>query len=68
MAAGVDYFRPVNTIHKGFCLATLKNFMKDWLGGSYLCIKITPRVPGDIPLLSIGYKCNSRKLVGLIDT
>ena len=23
MAEGVDYCRPVNTIHKGFCIATL---------------------------------------------
>ena len=63
MAAGVDYFRPVNTIHEGFCLATLKNFTKDWLGGSYLFIKITPRVPGGRPLLYIWYKYKYRKVL-----
>ena len=56
MAEGVDYCGPVKTIHKGFCLATLENFMKDWPGGSYLVMKITPRIPGGIPLMDIGYK------------
>ena len=56
MAAGVDYCRPEKTIHKGFCLATFKKLMNDWLGGSYLVIKSTPRVPGERPLLDIGYR------------
>ena len=56
MAAGVHYCGPVKTIHKGFCLALLENLTKDWLGGSYLVIKSTPRVPGERPLLTIGYK------------
>ena len=30
MAAGVNYFGPEKTIHKGFCLATIENLMKDW--------------------------------------
>ena len=55
-AAGVDYCGLVKTIHKGFCLAMLEKFMKDWPGGSYLVLKSTPRVPGEIPLLAIGYK------------
>ena len=54
MAAGVDYCEPVRNIQKGFCLATLENVMKDWIGGSYLFMKSTPRVPGERPLLSIG--------------
>ena len=32
-AAGVDYCVPVNTSHKGFCLATLEKLMKYWPGG-----------------------------------
>ena len=55
-SAGVDYCGPVKTGHKGFCLATLEKLMKDWPGGSYLVLKSTPRVPGEIPLLAIGYK------------
>ena len=67
-AAGVDYCGPVKTSHKGFCLATLEKFMKDWPGGSYFVLKSTPRFPGEIPLLAIGYKYNSRKVLGFIAT
>ena len=48
-AAGVNYCRPAETSHKGFCLATLEKLMKDWPGGSYLLLKITPRFPGECP-------------------
>ena len=54
-AAGVDYCGPVNTSHKGFCLATLEKLMKDWPGGAYIVLKSTPRFPGETPLLAIGY-------------
>ena len=33
MAEVVNYCGTVNTIHKGFCLSTLENLMKDWSGG-----------------------------------
>ena len=56
MAAGVDYCGPVKTSHKGFCLSTLENLMKDLKLGSYLVMKITPRFTGGRPLLDIGYK------------
>ena len=68
MDGEVNYCGPVKTINKGFCLATLENLMKDWLGGSYLVMKITPRVTGGIKLLAIGYKYNSRKVIGFIST
>ena len=42
MAEGVDFCGLVQTIHKGFCLATLEKLMKYWPGGSYLVMKITP--------------------------
>ena len=67
-AAGVNYCGPVKTIHKGFCLATLEKLMKDWLGRSYLILKITPRFPGERPRLAIGYKYNYRKVLGFIAT
>ena len=66
MAAGVNYYGPVKTSHKGFCLATLEKLMKDWPGGSYLVLNITPRFPGERPLLAIGYKSNSSKVLGFI--
>ena len=50
------YCRLAKTSHKGFCLATLENLMKDWPGGSYLVLTITPIVPGDIHFLDSGYK------------
>ena len=67
-AAGVDYCRPLNTSHKGFCLATLEKLTKDWTGGSYIVLRSTPRFPSEIPLLDIGYKYNSRKVLGFIAT
>ena len=42
--------------------------MKYWPGGSYLVMKSTPRFPGEITLLAIGYKYNSRKVIGFIAT
>ena len=42
--------------------------MKDCTGGSYLFLKSTPRFPGERPLLAIGYKYNSRKVLGFIAT
>ena len=55
-AAGVDYCGPVKTSHKGYFVATLETLTKDWPGGSYLVMKITPIFPVEIPLLDIGYK------------
>ena len=42
--------------------------MKDWPGGSNLVLKITPIFPGESPLLAIGDKYNSRKVLGFIAT
>ena len=63
MAAGVDYCRQVKTSHKVFCLATSETLMEDWLVGSYLVMKSTPRVPGGRPTMAIGYKYNHRKVL-----
>ena len=54
MAEGLDYCGPVKTIPKGFCQAKLEKLTNDFLGGSYLVMKSTPRVPVDRPLISIG--------------
>ena len=51
-----------------FCLDTLEKLIKYCPGGSYLVMKITPRVPGGRPLLAIGYRYNSRKVLEFIDT
>ena len=51
-----------------FFLDTLDKLTKDWPGGSYLVLKSTPRFLGEIPLLAIGYKYSSRKVLGFIAT
>ena len=56
MAIGVNYCGPVKTNHKGFYLDMLENLMKDWPGGSYIVMKITPIVTGGRSLLAIDYK------------
>ena len=66
MAAGFNYYWPVKTSHKFFCISTLKRLMKDWPGGSYLVMKSTSRFPCVGPLLDIGYKYNYRKVLGFI--
>ena len=66
MAAGVSYCGLVKTSHKGFCLVTLEELMKYWPGGSYLVMKSTPKAPSGIPLMAIGYKYNSRNVLGFI--
>ena len=42
--------------------------MKDWPGGSYLVLKSTPIFPRERPILDIGCKYNSRKVLGFIVT
>ena len=68
MTEGVDYCGLEKTSHNDFCLATLERLVKDFLVGSYLVIYITPRVTGDRPLMAIGYKYKSGKVLGFIDT
>ena len=64
----VDHCGTVKTIHGFFCLATLEKLIKYWPGGSYLVPKSNPRVTGDRPFLTIGYKYSSRKVLGFIAT
>ena len=40
--------------------------MKEWPGGSHIFMKSTPRVTGDRPLMAIGYKYRSQKVLGFI--
>ena len=53
---------------QGFLSSYIIKVDKIWPGGSYLVMKIIPRVPGGRTLLSIGYKYNSRKVLGFIAT
>ena len=49
-------------------MATLKKLIEYWPVGSYLVMRIIPRVTVGITLLDIGYKYNYRKVLGFIDT
>ena len=48
--------------------ATLGKMMIYWTGKSYIVMKSNPRFPVERPLLDIGYKYNSRKVLGFIAT
>ena len=60
---GVDLIGMVKTNTKGFCKATIEGLTKDWPGGSYIVLRSKPMVPGERPLIAIGYKYNSRKVL-----
>ena len=66
MGVGDDLVGMVNTNTKGFCKDTIEKLTKGWPGGSYLVLKIKPVVPGDRPLIDIGYKYNARKVLYFI--
>ena len=42
--------------------------MKEWPEGSYIFMKSTPRVPGDRPVMDIGHKYSSTKVLLFIST
>ena len=58
----------VKTNTKGFCKETIENLTKDWPGGSYLVLRSKPMVPGGRPLIDMGYKYNTRKVLTFIVT
>ena len=58
----------VKTNTKGLCKETIEKLTKDWPGGSYLVLRSNHMVPGDRPLIDIGYKYNSRKVLSFIVT
>ena len=41
--------------------------MKECLGGYHLVMKITPIVPGYIPLMAIGYRYRYQRVLEFID-
>ena len=51
-----------------FFLDTLEKLMKYWPGGSYLVMNSNPRFSGEIPLLAIGCRYDSRKVLVFIAT
>ena len=65
---GLNYCETVNKSNKVFFLATFEKFMKEWTGGYRIVIKSSPIITGYIPLMSIGYECNSREVLRFIVT
>ena len=53
-AEGVDYFRSVNTSHKGFLIAMFEKLIRDCPGVYYLVMKSNVIFSGDILIMSIG--------------
>ena len=68
MELGAEFVGMVKIDTKGFCKETYENLTKDWPGGSYLMLRSKPMVPGERPLISIGYKYNARKVLSFIVT
>ena len=68
MEVGAELVGMVNTNTKGLCKEKIDNLTKDWPGGSYLVLMRKPMVPGDRPLIAVGYKYNERKVVSFIVT
>ena len=63
MEIGAEFIGMVKTNTKGFYKETIEKFTKDWPGGSYLVLRSKPMVPGDRPLIAIGYKYNAWKVL-----
>ena len=62
-----DIIGIVKTNTKVFCKYSVEKMTKDWPGGSYLVLKRSYTVPGNIPLISIGYKYTAQKVHCFID-
>ena len=58
----------VKTNTKGFCKDKIEKLTKYLPRGSYLGLRRTPVVPGNRPLIYIGYKYNARKVLSFIVT
>ena len=58
----------VKTNTKGLCKDNMKKLKNYWPGGYYLMLKGKSAVPGYMPLITIGYKYNVRKVLYFIST
>ena len=68
MDVGAEIIFIVKTNTKGLYKDNIENLTKYFLGGSYLVLKRKYVVPGDMPLISIGYKYNTWTVIYFIDT
>ena len=56
----------VKTNKKELCKDTINNMTRVCLGGSDLVLNKNSRVPGNRPIIAIGYNYNYRKVVSFI--
>ena len=68
MDVGADIIGMVKTNKKGFCMDTIEKITKYLPIGSYFVLKRMSIVPRYRPLLDIGYKNNSQKVLYFILT
>ena len=60
MDVGAYIIGIIKTNTKLFCKETIDNLTKYWSGGSHIVLRSKLIVPGDRPLIDIGYKYNAR--------
>ena len=65
---GSDFIGLVKPNTKGFCKYTIDNRVKYQQGIYYLVFNKKPKVLGDIPVVAIGYKYKSQKVLNSIST
>ena len=68
VSIGVDLIGIVKTNTKLFCKATIEGLTKDFTGRSYIVLRSKPMVTGEMTLIAIGYKYNSRKVILVVAT
>ena len=68
MEVGAEFIGMVKTNTKLFFKETIDNIKKDWTEVSYLVLMSKPMVSGGRPLIAIGYKYNTRKVLSSIAT
>ena len=65
---GVDFIRIVKMNTKVYCKATIEGLTKDYPGVFHIVLRSKHIVPGERPLLAIGYKYNLRNVLSFFDT
>ena len=68
MEVGSKLIGMVKKNTKGSCKETIEKLKKDCPGGSYLVLRTNTIVPRGRPLIAIGYKYNTRKVIYFIVT
>ena len=69
MEVGAELIGMMKTNTKrGFYTENIDKLTKDWPGGSYLILSRNHMVPGGRPLIAIGYKYNTPKVLSFIVT